>query len=525
MAKLTNFGAASLASAAVDGEKIDFKKIKIGDGGGAIPVFNGSETALINEITEIDVTAVYRRTENPNYIYIEGVIPFDNGGYTVREALAVDEFGNAMVIGDYAEIYKPEDTSPHAREVLIRLVAVIENNINVINLFSFSGSSGGSVVSGGYPVGTIVDNYLAGNDAGYPAWVKLGKNVSADIRVYPKLIGLGSQGAMSFSVLPVNNMTTTRLNTGGAWHLCAWHLLNNLHILVARESGGATNHYRVFTSSDGIDFSEMATASALSSIANARVSLYYLNNKHFMLTPYGVFESSNNCASWIRRTTNSYTAMWFYGGIYIFGDATDKISTSSDLVSYVVRFTGTGGEISNFVEFNGRVYAFKYCVGLNYKISHSTNGVDWFELTIASYTHHVALGKNFGAVLDGRLLLLGVGLSRSFSSADGMNDWVRYDGISCTLDYGRGAVSAGDTLYSKECYSVFKDGVMSTRVTEGINYTPGASAGFGGFSASLDYIYYADVVTNGLSIYRYPLSENKNRVFLPNFANKMMKVL
>lgn len=127
MAIVTDVGESVIANAVTQGEKIDFTDILVGDGGGSVPAFTGAETALVNQVTSIAVTSVFTDPKNPNYIHIEGRIPFADGGYTIREAAALDAEGNLVIIGSYPEIAKPADTDPNARELVIRLVAVVSN--------------------------------------------------------------------------------------------------------------------------------------------------------------------------------------------------------------------------------------------------------------------------------------------------------------------------------------------------------------------------------------------------------------
>jgi hypothetical protein len=522
MAKLTNLGADALAAAATDGTKVSFSKIKIGDGSGVVPVFTGSESSLVNEVTEIDVTAVYRRTENPNYVYIEGVIPFNNGGYTIREACAVDELGRLLVIGDYAEIPKPADTSPQAREILIRMVAVIENNISVINLFNFSGGTG-SVVSGGYPVGTVVENYLEGNDPAAQAWVKLGPNVSADLRVYPKLADLSLQGGIFFDGVTANNLSSLRTAVAGSWNFCNWNILNGIHIVVARESAGATNYYRIFTSSDGILFEEKGNAAAGVAINTTRTNLYYLNGKYFLVTPHGLFESSNSGATWSKKTSGNYCSMSYFSGLYVFGGINDDIYTSADLVTYTSRYVGAdGGEITNFKEFDGKLFAFKYLSGNQFKLRSSVNGTVWTALVIASYVHPGAIGYAHGEVIDGKLLYISNGSFQGvIRSQDGVSGWEKVNSITCDLYYGRSTIVAIDTLYSKQRYTTDVDG-YSSNALNGLSYGGSAGAGFG---MSSSHIYYGNLTYTSLSLFRFPISENKFKVYLPNLENKAIKVM
>lgn len=179
MAKVTVFGAAALAAAAVDEEKIIFTTMLIGDGNGVVPNFTGAETSLVHQVSSVPVKAVYRRAANPNFIYIDAVIPWDDGGYTIREAAVADENGNIIIIGKYQPLPKPDESSGEARQVTIRLIAVVSNQqITAISLFS-DDSGGGVVVSSGsgFPIGYIRKSGFAGekypDDHGHE-WLMVG---------------------------------------------------------------------------------------------------------------------------------------------------------------------------------------------------------------------------------------------------------------------------------------------------------------------------------------------------------------
>lgn len=524
MAKLTPLGSAAISNAAVSGVKVNFLKIKIGDGGGAVPNFNGSETALVNQVTEVDVTAVYRRTTNPNYIYIEGIIPFSDGGYTIREACAVDAGGNVLVIGEYAPIDKPSDTDPNAREVLIRIVATIESGIEQIRLFSFSGSSG-SVVSGGEPVGTVVTNYLAGNDPGSPAWVKLAANVSADVRIYPKLIGLNSPGALTFSSMS-NTSGALLQGLAGTWSICSWNVLNGKHLIVLRNMSGAGTAYKTFVASDGVNYVAGGDATAAAAITSTVANTYYLNGKYFIVSQFGVFESTDGCVTWVRKTSNSYCSMAYFNGLYIFGGFSDTISTSVDLVTFTQVYAGgTGGEITNFQLFAGKLFAFKNVLNTKFQIRHTQDGSAWTGLTINTYTHTNNIGYCQGLVHKNKLVILMNDYQFAFASDDGLNGWAQLPAIQTTGCYfGRGAIVAADTIYGRNYYST--DLSANPRVMAGPLY--GLAGEPGGFAMDGANVYYGKVTNGGsyptLAVYKFPVTENEHKVYLPNIANAMMKV-
>lgn len=152
MAITTTAGEAAIA-AAVGGQKLDVVTLVIGDGNGAAVTPNTAQTALVKQVDSVKVKAVYTKPSNPNYIYIEGEIPFDQGGYTIREAGALDSKGKLIVVGAYAEIAKPAAGDSEARALTVRLIASVSNT-DAFNLVFSEGDNAGGL----YSVGTIIQH-------------------------------------------------------------------------------------------------------------------------------------------------------------------------------------------------------------------------------------------------------------------------------------------------------------------------------------------------------------------------------
>lgn len=513
MAKVTAFGVAALAAAATSNSKIDCAKMLIGDGNGSVPNFNGTESSLVRQVDFVSVNAVYRNTANPNYIYIDAVVPFSKGGYWIREAAVTDSAGNILFIGAYAPLEKPPSTSAQAREVTVRLVALIENNIGAINLFDF-GNSGGSLISGGYPVGSVVENYLAANDSAAIDWVKLGPNVSADLNVYPKLAGIQSPGPIVFSAVPANNLPAQLALVAGNWNIVRWRILNGTHVVLAVSVGTAVNYYRSFTSSDGITFTERGNLTAATNIYGQQVNLYFLNGKYYAVANYGIWESVDLLV-WSRKTATYYYSITYAFGLYIVGNSNGQIFTTSDFVTFTLRATATSGNpVVNFEFNNGRLVAAVYSSVPQVRYLHSANGTDWNEVTIPVFTDTQNIAYYHVMVFKNKFYFIGDTRDLTIESADGVSNFVVCPTItSGSAGYDLSSVVALDTLYCRGWFST--DMRQAPRVTTASTH----AMGFDGVS-----VWSANVSSGSILFYKAPAVNNENRVYLPNLSNRMMKV-
>lgn len=511
MAKVTAFGVAALAAAATTSSKIDCVNMLIGDGNGAVPVFTGAETALVRQVDSVQVNAVYRNTANPNYIYIDAVIPYNKGGYWIREAAVTDSAGNVLIIGEFAPLEKPAANSSQAREVTVRLIALIENNIGAVNLFNF-GNSGGSLITGGYPVGSVVENYLAANDSAAIDWVRLADNVSADLTIYPKLAGLNSQGSIKFSSVAANNLSALIAGVAGTWTIVRWRILNGIHVVLV--TGSSVAYYRCFTSLDGVTFIERGNLTAATNVSGAQVNLYFLNGKYYACSNYGIWESAD-LVTWARKTTTYYYSMGYAFGLYLIGDSSGRIYTTTDFVTFTLRFTASGSPVMiNFEFLNGRVICAMFTAATQVKYAHTTDGISWTEATISVYTDSQNISYNHVRVLNGKFYLIGDTRDFTLESADGVSGWVVCPTVMAgSAGYDLASVVALDTLY---CRSQFSTDMRSPpRVT---------TAGNNPLCFDGVYVWAGNFSSTSLTLTRVPAVLNANRVYLPNVANRMMKV-
>lgn len=124
---LTNIGKAKVANSIGLGTKINFTKMKVGDGGGSYYNPTEDQTELKNVKWEGQINHVEIDEDNPNWIHVELMIPSNIGGFTIREYGAFDDEDNLIGICKCAETYKPVIANGSTKELLLDLILCVVN--------------------------------------------------------------------------------------------------------------------------------------------------------------------------------------------------------------------------------------------------------------------------------------------------------------------------------------------------------------------------------------------------------------
>lgn len=131
-ATLTNAGADRLAAAIAAGDKMDITQMAVGDGGGALPIPDPAQTALIGEVHRSPLNKL--EVVLPGTVLAEIIIPPQMGGWWLREVALFAKDGVCVAIGNMPESYKPvaEDGSSRTQIVRIQLAVSSTNNVEMI---------------------------------------------------------------------------------------------------------------------------------------------------------------------------------------------------------------------------------------------------------------------------------------------------------------------------------------------------------------------------------------------------------
>lgn len=128
---LTKAGKASIANATALGNKVDFVKLRLGDGAGAEYNPTEEQTALKKVVWEGSISNVKIDEENLNWIVIETIIPGSVGGFMIREVGIFDSENKLIAVSKYPETYKPAADSGSVKDLVIRIILVVSNTSSV----------------------------------------------------------------------------------------------------------------------------------------------------------------------------------------------------------------------------------------------------------------------------------------------------------------------------------------------------------------------------------------------------------
>ena len=129
---ITKAGAEKLAAATVpNGKKVNFTAMAVGDGGGALPVPDASQTKLRNEVWRHALNKISQDKKNKNYVVAELLIPPEVGGFWMREMGLYDDAGTLIAVGNMAESYKPTLVEGSGRAQTLRMVIMVSDIASV----------------------------------------------------------------------------------------------------------------------------------------------------------------------------------------------------------------------------------------------------------------------------------------------------------------------------------------------------------------------------------------------------------
>lgn len=117
----TEYGLKKLARYAGEGKTISFTHLAIGDGNGAVPEPAANATSLVHEVWRGNLNNVANNPQNEASVLVEIVIPYNVGGFFIREWGIYDNEGDLLIYGNHAEFYKAqlsEGTGAELRELI-----------------------------------------------------------------------------------------------------------------------------------------------------------------------------------------------------------------------------------------------------------------------------------------------------------------------------------------------------------------------------------------------------------------------
>jgi hypothetical protein len=118
----TTLGRAKLEQAALLQVPLELTLVEFGDGNGAEYLPTGQETALKRKVYEAAPNMLADAAESETWVELHAVLPFDVGGWWLREFIVRDAAGDAIFIGNLPESFKPIGSTGAIKDIAFELV-------------------------------------------------------------------------------------------------------------------------------------------------------------------------------------------------------------------------------------------------------------------------------------------------------------------------------------------------------------------------------------------------------------------
>ncbi|MFV2940276.1 phage tail protein [Klebsiella michiganensis] len=149
---ITVAGREKIAEAIVNGDKVIFSQMSVGDGGGSATIPGDEQTALVNERFRTQLNSL-KLSDTDNIIIAEMIIPPEVGGFTIREAALFDDAGVCMAVANVPETYKTALAEGSSRFTILRIWLAVSST-EAVEL----------IVDPGIVLATVEDVINAGNE-------------------------------------------------------------------------------------------------------------------------------------------------------------------------------------------------------------------------------------------------------------------------------------------------------------------------------------------------------------------------
>ncbi|HSA05697.1 MAG TPA: phage tail protein [Candidatus Gastranaerophilales bacterium] len=115
---ITNIGIQRVNEALAAGTKIDLAFIAVGDSNGAYYEPDIEQASLVNECWRGEISEIGVDSQ----LYAKALIPYDVGGFYIREIGVFDSEDNLLIIGKQPETYKPVEGEGSIKELWVKVI-------------------------------------------------------------------------------------------------------------------------------------------------------------------------------------------------------------------------------------------------------------------------------------------------------------------------------------------------------------------------------------------------------------------
>jgi len=129
----TNYGLGRIAAAEATGSAINLVVMAVGDGNGNPTTPDPAQTVLVRERYRAPINRVYQEPDDARVFTAELVVPYNIGGFVMREIALYDSNGSLFAVGNLPDTYKPVEGEGAFSDTVIRMQFVLSSS-SIVNL-------------------------------------------------------------------------------------------------------------------------------------------------------------------------------------------------------------------------------------------------------------------------------------------------------------------------------------------------------------------------------------------------------
>ncbi|MDA8428204.1 MAG: phage tail protein [Geobacteraceae bacterium] len=125
--KTSTVGRNKITAFGTGGPAVNISSFAVGDSNGVYYEPTGEEAALAHQVWSGNANRVYAHPNHANWIVVEALIPANQGGFDIREALIKDDAGAVIAIGKYPLTNKPAPGSGSEKDLYVRMIVNVSD--------------------------------------------------------------------------------------------------------------------------------------------------------------------------------------------------------------------------------------------------------------------------------------------------------------------------------------------------------------------------------------------------------------
>jgi len=123
----TTAGIAAMEASEINGVPLNLTHMAVGDGGGDLVTPSVGMTTLVHEVYRASINRLEQDVADPGQYFVELVIPYNIGGWVIREFGIFDTSGVLIAVGNFPATYKTVPDDGAASDLVIQAVMTMSN--------------------------------------------------------------------------------------------------------------------------------------------------------------------------------------------------------------------------------------------------------------------------------------------------------------------------------------------------------------------------------------------------------------